>query len=90
VPPPNATKGQIPLSLRAELLLPLLGDWKSLPPLLGQELTPGLTLNRYMEAGVADIIFSGSQPDGKAVVPIGSLIDNGARAPAAYDITCLS
>jgi hypothetical protein len=31
VPPSNATKGQIPLSLRAELLLPLLGDWKILP-----------------------------------------------------------
>jgi hypothetical protein len=39
VPPSNATKGQIPLSLRAELILPLLGDWKILPPLLGQELT---------------------------------------------------
>ena len=38
VPPSNATKGQIPLSLKAELLLPLLGDRKILPPLLGQEL----------------------------------------------------
>src|SRR5260221_13222417 len=31
VPPSNATKGQLPLSLRAELLLPLLGDSKILP-----------------------------------------------------------
>jgi hypothetical protein len=28
VPPSDATQGQMPLSLRAELVLPRLGDWK--------------------------------------------------------------
>src|ERR1700731_4350866 len=63
VPPSDATKGRIPLSPRGEFLLPPLGDWKISPPLLRQELRRGLTLNRYMESGAADITPAGRQPN---------------------------
>src|ERR1700724_3132089 len=63
VPLPTATKGRIPLSPRGEFLLPPLGEWKTPPPLLRQELTRGLTLNRYMEPDAADITPTGRQPN---------------------------
>jgi len=63
MPLSDATKGRIPLSPRGEFLLPPLGDWKISPPLLRQELTRGLTLNRYMEPDAADITPTGRQPN---------------------------
>ena len=63
VPPSDATKGRIPLSLSGEFLLPPWGDWKISPPLLRQELRRGLTLDRYMEPDAADITPAGCQPN---------------------------
>src|ERR1700731_3350656 len=63
VPPSDATKGGIPFSPRGEFLPPPLGDWKTPPPPLRQELTRGLTLNRYMEPDAADITPTGRQPN---------------------------
>src|ERR1700692_3682270 len=59
MPLSDATKGRIPLSPRGEFFLPPLGDWKISLPLLCQELRRGLTLNRYMEPGAADITPAG-------------------------------
>ena len=63
VPPSDATKGCIPLSLRGGFLLPPLGDWKIFLPLLRRELRWALNFSGYMEPDAADTTPTGRQPN---------------------------